>query len=112
MVDAFFSYPTSILNPLLKVMVIAMFAIGTWYFFRAGKKFGGNLGKIARLLMWGGIAGTIGTSFRYLGDFFTREKWLESTGALFFAVISLFVAYLVYQRFAEIAKAFGLRGDE
>jgi hypothetical protein len=61
------------LNPLLKVVIIAMFAMGTWYFFRAGKKFGGNLGKIARLLMWGGIAGTIGAAFRFIGDYFPQQ---------------------------------------
>jgi RsiW-degrading membrane proteinase PrsW (M82 family) len=89
-----------------------MFAVGTWFFYRAGRKHGGNLGKIARLLMWGGVAGCIAAGFRYLGDFFTQYKWLESTGGLIFAVISVIVAYLVSEKFSEIARVFGLMEEE
>jgi hypothetical protein len=106
------SYKSSILNPLLKLLVLAIFVIGTWYFYQAGKKFGGNVGKIARFLMWGGVAATIGAGCRYLGDFFIQYKWLESTGSLLFAIISVIVAYLVYKKFREIAEAFGLAGEK
>ena len=102
------SYYSSLLNPLLKLIVIALFATGTWYFYKAGKKFGGNLGKIARLLTWGGVFGCLAAIFRFLGDYNVQDKWVESLGGLAFAVISLVVAYLVYTRFSEINRAFGL----
>ena len=109
MVIELFSYKTSILNPLLKIAVIVMFAIGTWYFYQAQRKFKGNIGNIARALMWGGLAGFVGAGFRLLGDVFIEFKWIESTGAFLFACASVYVAYIVYMRFAEIAVAFGLR---
>ncbi|MCK9581579.1 MAG: hypothetical protein M0Q92_14185 [Methanoregula sp.] len=109
MVIELFSYKSSILNPLLKIAVIVLFAIGTWYFYRAQRKFKGNIGDVARALMWGGIAGVIGAAFRLLGDVFIEFKWIESTGGLLFALVSVYVAYLVYVKFAEIAQAFGMK---
>lgn len=106
------SYYTSILNPLLKILIILIFAIGTWYFSNARKKFGGNLGKIALLLMCGGIFGTLAAVFRFLGDYNVQDKWVESLGGLLFALVSLLVAYLVYTRFAEINEAFGLTEEK
>ena len=106
------AYSSSFLNPLLKLMVIALFAIGTWYFYTAGKKYGGNLGKTARLLMWGGMFGCLAAVFRFLGDYYIQDKWVESLGGLAFAVISLVVAYLVYTRFTEINRAFGLEEEK
>lgn len=112
MVIELFSYKTSILNPLLKVAVIVMFGIGTWYFYKVQKKFKGNIGEIARALVWGGIAGFIGATFRLAGDYFTEFKWLESTGALLCALVSVYVAYIVYVKFAEIARAFGVKKEK
>lgn len=109
MVIELFSYKSSILNPVLKIAVMVMFGIGTWYFYQAQKKFKGNLGETARALMWGGIAGVIGAGFRFLGDVFSNFKWIESSGGLIFALASIYVAYIVYTRFAEIAHAFGLK---
>lgn len=103
-----FSYYNSILNPLLKLLILAVFAVGTWYFYKASKKFGGNLGQVARLLMWGGLFGCLSALFRLLGDYALQDKWMESIGGLLFALISLFVAYLVYTKFTEINEAFGL----
>lgn len=109
MVIELFSYKSSIFNPLLKIAVIVMFGIGTWYFYQVQKTFKGNIGEIARALMWGGTAGFIGARFRFFGDLFTEFKWIESSGGLIFAVVSIYVAYLVYVRFAEIAHAFGVK---
>jgi hypothetical protein len=109
MVIELFSYKSSILNPLLKVAVILLFALGTWFFFRAQIKFKGNIGGIARALMWGGLAGVTGAGFRLLGDVFVDVKWLESTGGLLVACASVYVAYVVYVRFTEIAEAFGTK---
>lgn len=112
MVIEILSYKSSILNPLLKFIIVILFAIGTWYFYRAWKKFGGNLKVIAGALMCGGIAACIGASARLLGDFLVQFKWLESTGAIIFALASVFVAWLVYTKFSEIAEAFGLSGGK
>lgn len=109
MVIEILSFKTSIFNPLLKLLVFLLFAIGTWYFYRAWKKFGGNLKIIAGALMCGGIAGCTGAGARLIGDFLIQFKWMESTGAIIFALASLFVAYLVYTRLSEIAEAFGLK---
>jgi cbb3-type cytochrome oxidase subunit 3 len=106
------SYDNSILNPLLKILIIILFAIGTWYFYRAGKQFGGNLRNIARLLMWGGIFGCIAALFRLLGDYNIQDKWVESASGLLFAIISFAVAYFVYTKFDEINKAFGLTEEK
>ena len=106
------SYYSSFLNPLLKILVIVLFAIGTWYFYQAAKKFGGNMRTIARLLMWGGIFGCIAAIFRFLGDYNVQDKWVESASGLLFAIISLFVAYYVYTKFVEINKAFGLMEEK
>ena len=106
------SYTTSFLNPVLKIMVIVLFALGAWYFWQAAKKFRGNLGKIARLLMWGGAFGCLAAIFRFLGDYYIQDKWVESRSGLVFAVFSLVVAYLVYTRFSEINQAFGLTGEK
>jgi hypothetical protein len=106
------SYNTSLLNPLMKLFIIGLFGLGTWYFYQASKKYGGNLGKIATILMWGGIAGCFASIFRFLGDYNVQDKWVESTASLIFALICVLVAYLVYIKFSEIADAFGLSGEK
>jgi len=106
------SYYHSIFNHLLKLIIFIMFAIGTWYYYRAWKQFGGNLKNVAFALMCGGIAGCIGAGARFLGDYLIDFKWLESTGALVFALVSVFVAYLVYTIFTKIAEAFGLTEEK
>lgn len=109
MVIEILSYKASILNPLLKCLIIILYAIGTWFFYQAWKKYGGNLKVIAGALMCGGIAACIGAGARFLGDYLVLFKWMESTGAIIFALVSLFVALLVYRKFSEIAEAFGLK---
>jgi hypothetical protein len=112
MVIEILSFKTSILNPLLKLLIFIMFAIGTWYFYRAWTKFGGNVKTIAGALMCGGIAACIGAGARFLGDFFIEFKWLESTGAIIFALISVYVACFVSAKLSEIAEAFGTREEK
>ena len=112
MVIEILSYKTSILNPLLKLLIFTLFVIGTWYYYRAWKKFGGNLKTIAGALMCGGIAGCIGAGARFAGDFLVQFKWLESTGAIIFALVSVYVAWSVYANLSEIAEAFGLDGGK
>lgn len=106
------SYNSSFLNLLLKLFIIGLFGLGIWFFYQASKKYGGNLGKIAIIFTWGGIAGFFAAIFRFLGDYNVQDKWVESIASLLFALICLLVAYLVYTKFAEIAEAFGLSGGK
>jgi len=113
MVIELLSYNTSILNPFLKLLVFSLFCLGTWFFYQAWRTFkGGNIRLIAGALTCGGIAACIGTGARFLGDFLIELKWLESTGAIIFALISLFVAWMVYTRLTEIAEAFGIKEEK
>lgn len=109
MVIEILSYKASILNPLFKGLIIILYAIGTGFFFLAWKKYGGNLKVIAGALMCGGIAACIGAGARFLGDYLIQFKWMESTGVIIFALVSILVALLVYKKFSEIAVAFGLK---
>lgn len=112
MVIEILSYATSPFNPLLKLLVPVMFVVGTYFFYQAQKKFGGNLKTIASLLMWGGAAGVVATAFRYFGDYIPQYKWGESIVLVIFAIISLVVVCLVYSKFIEIARAFGMIGGD
>lgn len=108
MVIEILSYSNSFLNPLLKIITILMFVVGMYYFFKSRQKYGGELKRIANLLLWGGAAGFIASAFRYGGDFVMNWKWGESIFLLIFGLTSFFVAYLVRYRFIEAAKALGL----
>jgi hypothetical protein len=101
-------FTKSFLNPLLKLIIAIVFAIGTVMFYQAYTRYGGNLKKIAFYLMCGGITGFIACLFRVMGDFFSQWKWGESLLFLIFALISLVVANLVYTNFREIAIVFGM----
>jgi hypothetical protein len=103
------SYKESILNPLFKCLIIILYAIGTWFFYQAWRKYGGNLKVIAGALMCGGIAACIGAGARFFGDYLIQFKWMESTGTIIFALVSIYVAWLVYRKFSEIAEMFGLK---
>lgn len=111
MVIEILSYKASILNPLFKCLIVILYAIGTWFFYRAWRKYEGNLKVIAGVLMCGGIAACIGAGARFLGDYLVQFKWMESSGAIIFAFVSLFVAWLVYRKFSDIAVAFGLKEE-
>jgi len=106
------SYKPSILNPLIKIITVALFAIGTYYFYLARQKHGGQLKTIANLLFLGGLAGFASALFRTLGDYVVLSKWGESIFFLIFGIVSLYVAYIVRGRFIEAAKALGLMGAD
>lgn len=112
MVIELLSYKNSFLNPLLKIITVIMFGIGTYYFFKARQKYGGELKRIANLLFLGGVAGFASSAFRYAGDFITFWKWGESLLFLIFGLTSFYVAYLVRFRFLEAARALGLMESE
>ena len=106
------SFPTSFLNPLLKLLVIILFASGTVIFYQAYTSYGGNLKKISFFLMGGGIAATLAGVFRLMGDFFIQWKWGESTFLLIFAFTSILAAFVIDSYLLEIAIIFGMGGEE
>lgn len=112
MVIEILSYKTSVLNPLMKIISILIFCIGTYYFYRASQKYGGELKTVANLLFLGGLAGIASAVSRIIGDYILFTKWGESVFFLIFGIVSLYVAYIVRDRFIEAAKAFGLTGAD
>ncbi|WP_292469616.1 hypothetical protein [Methanolobus sp.] len=112
MVIEILSYKESFLNPLLKMVTPILFVIGVYYFYQARQAYGGEIQKIANLLFAGGIAGFIAMAFRYGGDKIVSWKWGESVFILIFAIISVYVAYLVRNRLIVAARALGIMEDE
>lgn len=96
----------------MKIITIVMFGIGTYYFFRARQKYGGELKRIANLLFFGGLAGFASALFRIVGDYMIVTKWGESVFFLVFGLVSLFVAFIARNRLIEAAKALGLMGAD
>ena len=94
-----------------KLIVISLFVLGTIFFYQASRKFGGNLQRIAWYLVICGIFGILAGICRFLSDFTIGYRWLETAGTLVFALISLFVAYLILEKFTEIARIFGMGDD-
>ncbi len=102
-----FSYKDSILNPLLKLIVLVLFIIAVYVFYRCRLIYGGKLQIVATLLMLGGVAGVLAWIFRYEGDFYTQWKWAESFFSLALAIITLVIAYIVRMKFKNAIALFG-----
>jgi hypothetical protein len=102
-----FSYKDSIFNPLLKLIVLVLFIIAVYVFYRCRLIYGGKLQIVATLLMLGGVAGVLAWIFRYEGDFYTQWKWAESIFSLALAIITLVIAYIVRMKFKNATALFG-----
>jgi hypothetical protein len=102
-----FSYKDSILNPLLKLIILGLFVIAVYVFYRCRLIYGGKLQIVATLLMLGGVAGVLAWIFRYEGDFYTQWKWAESFFSLALAIITLVIAYIVRMKFKNAIALFG-----
>lgn len=98
----FLNYGESFLNPLLKLLVVILFVIGTIFFFRARMRFGGDLKTIATMLTLTGVAGVVSGFSRFIGDYVLIWKWSESVFMLTFAVVSFSVGYLILMLFRGI----------
>jgi ABC-type branched-subunit amino acid transport system permease subunit len=107
MVIELFSYKDSILNPLLKLIILGLFVIAVYLFYRCRSIYGGKLQFIATLLLLGGVAGVLAWIFRYEGDFYTQWKWAESIFSLVLAIITLVIAYIVRMKFKNATALFG-----
>ena len=106
------SYKTSFLNPLLKVIVIILFVLATWYFYQGRRLYGGKLRQIATLLCIGGLFGILTSAFRLAGDLNSEFKWGESVFLLLLAVITIMVTYMVWVHFREVKELFGAGDGE
>jgi hypothetical protein len=102
------SYKGSYLNPLLKVIVLVLFATAIYYFYRCRSRYGGKLRVIATLLLLGGCAGILASVFRIEGDFSMQWKWAESFFSLVLAITTLVIAVLVRRKFKNAIALFGI----
>jgi hypothetical protein len=112
MVPDILSYPTSILNPFMKLLSVILFVIAVYFFYRCCLIYGGKLRVIAILLYVGGIAGILASVFRFAGDYLTTWKWLESTFFLALAIITLVIAFIVRVRLKNAIRLFGFEEGE
>jgi hypothetical protein len=112
MVPDILSYPHSILNPLIKLLLAVLFVIAAYVFYRCRLIYGGKLEVTATLLFLGGIAGILASVFRLAGDYFTAWKWLESTFLLALAIITLVFAYIVRVKLKNAIRLFGYEEGE
>jgi hypothetical protein len=102
------SYPNSVLNPLLKVVVLVLFIIAVYLFYRCRLIYGGKLRLIATLLLVGGVAGILAWIFRIEGDFYSQWKWAESVFSLVLAIITLVIAYIIRIKLKNALILFGV----
>ncbi len=113
MVIELLSYKSSMVNPLLKWIVLVLFLIAVYYFYRCRLIYGGKLQFVATLLILGAAAAVLSSAFRIAGDLLIQWKWGESALGLVFALITLIVAYLVRTKMKNASALFGNRpGDE
>ena len=83
MVPDLLSYTHSILNPLVKWVVLVLVVISVYFFYRCRLIYGGKLHLVATLLLLGGCAGILSSVFRIAGDYDLAMKWAESIFSLF-----------------------------
>jgi hypothetical protein len=87
------NYGKSFLNPALKMLVPLIFLVGTFYAYRAVRRYPGEISKLMWALVLVGVTGFLANLFRYLGDVITLWKWAESIGNLFFGLANLYAAW-------------------
>jgi hypothetical protein len=89
-----FNYSKSFLNPALKLLILLLFLGGTYYAYRAARRYQGEISKLMRALMLVGGVGFLANLFRYLGDVMTLSwKWGESVGFFVFGLVNLYAAW-------------------
>jgi len=101
MIHDIFNYKVSILNPVTKLMVFAIFMLGTVYFHLARGKYRGELGKVVNRLFIAGIIGSLAMFIRFSADYIHYWKWLESLGYTALAVANI---YAVWPLFTFVKK--------
>jgi hypothetical protein len=112
MVIEILSFKQSILNPLLKWIVLVLFIIAVYLFYRCRLIYGGKLRLVATLLLLGGVAAILSSAFRIAGDFFIQWKWGESSLGLLVAMTTLAIAIIVRLKFRRASTLFGDKQGE
>jgi RsiW-degrading membrane proteinase PrsW (M82 family) len=94
MLPEWLNYPTSFLNPVLKIIAPLILLVGIFYFYQASRKHQGEMGTVVRRLILGGAIGVLAMGFRYAGDIVSISwKWGESVGWLLWALANLYAVW-------------------
>jgi hypothetical protein len=101
------SYNTSILNPVLKLLIVAAFVVAALLFYRSRQNYGGILRQVSVLLFSGALAGIIASAFRYQGDIYQQFKWGESILDLVLVLIMLSIALVIRAKMQAVLRVFG-----
>ena len=112
MVIEILSYNTSFLNPLLKIVITAAFVVTAVFFYRCRITLGGILRKISSFLLLVAVTGAVSSMFRFMGDYYTQYKWVESSFDLVLVIITLIIALIVRKKMYEIAGLFELSNED
>jgi hypothetical protein len=93
------NYNTSWLNPALKLIILGIYVLVTYVFFRSRRSFAGDIQRVLAILFWMGMAALVAALFRYFGDGtqfgFTKEfslKWFQSLGYLIQTILFVVAA--------------------
>jgi hypothetical protein len=94
------NYDTSWLNPVLKFVIIGLYIVVAYVYYRAKKTYAGDIEKVLGTLFWMSTVAGVAALLRYFGhgtDFgFTSAyslKWIQSLGYVFQAALFVFVAW-------------------
>lgn len=104
------SYNSSVLNPLLKLVVLAAFVVAAFLFYRCWHVYGGILHDVSTLLLIGSVAGIIASAFRLAGDFIEQVKWGETIFDLILVTLILVISLAIRARMVAVTGRF--RSDE
>jgi hypothetical protein len=101
------SYNTSILNPVLKLLILAAFVVAAVFFYRCWHLYGGLLHDISTLLLIGVVAGIFASAFRLQGDVLEQFKWGESVFDLVLVTLMLIIALVIRAKMVKVTHLFG-----
>ena len=84
-----FNYDTSWLNPALKLIILGIYVLIAFVYFRSRRSFTGDIHWVLVVLFWMGATAAVASLLRYFGTGtqfgFTNEfslKWFQSLGYL------------------------------
>lgn len=87
------NYKISILNPIYKIAVPAIFLVSIYFFFQARSKYKGVIGTVVNRLFFAGIIGFLAMSLRFAGDYYQFWKWAESLGFVAMCLANVFAVW-------------------
>nr|WP_320160355.1 hypothetical protein [uncultured Methanoregula sp.] len=106
------SYTTSVLNPFLKLLILVLFIVAAWLFYRCRQRYGGILHQVSTLLLIGAVAGALASAFRFEGDFYVQYKWGESIFNLALVILILVITLIIRAKLEEVTRLFGSPGED